>query len=166
MPVSDQGYREDRFQVVPRTLIFLFNEKGQVLLLKGSPNKKIWAGFYNGVGGHIEAGEDILSSARRELFEETGIDTAELRLCGQVMVEVDAHRGIALFIFKGQYDGGELRPSNEGSLEWIDMKDLPNLPLVEDLPELLPRVSRHKNGDSLILGQYHYDDGRLVMLFN
>ena len=125
MPVSDQGYREDRFQVVPRTLIFLFNEKGQVLLLKGSPNKKIWAGFYNGVGGHIEAGEDILSSARRELFEETGIDTAELRLCGQVMVEVDAHRGIALFIFKGQYDGGELRPSDEGSLEWFDMKDLP-----------------------------------------
>ena len=93
MPVSDQGYREDRFQVVPRTLIFLFNEKEQVLLLKGSPNKKIWAGFYNGVGGHIEAGEDILSSARRELFEETGIDTAELRLCGQVMVEVDAAPG-------------------------------------------------------------------------
>jgi len=166
MPVSDQGYRTDRFQVVPRSLIFVFNNQGQVLLLKGSPNKKIWAGRYNGVGGHIEAGEDILTSARRELFEETGIEALDLHLCGQVMVEVDALHGIAIFIFKGLYPGGELRASEEGSLEWVDLDELTQLPLVEDLVELLPRVSDHINGDPSIIGQYHYDEGRLVMLFN
>ncbi|MBG0786245.1 MAG: NUDIX domain-containing protein, partial [Anaerolineaceae bacterium] len=101
MPVSDQGYHNDRFQVIPRSLIFVFNSDLQVLLLKGAKDKKIWAGSYNGIGGHVEVGEDILSSAKRELLEETGLDSVGLRLCGQVMVEVDQHHGIALFIFKG-----------------------------------------------------------------
>lgn len=165
MPVSDQGYRADRFQVIPRSLIFVFNDKHQVLLLKGASNKKIWAGAYNGIGGHVEAHEDILTSAKRELLEETGITDVELRLCGQVMVTVDETRGIALFLFKGGCDGGELVPSDEGRLEWVGLGNISELPLVEDLPELLPRVSRHIDGDPMIFGRYHYEDEKLVMLF-
>ena len=166
MPASDQGYRVDRFQVIPRSLIFVFNSKGQVLLLKGAQDKKIWAGSYNGIGGHVEAGEDILTSAQRELLEETGISGAGLRLCGQVIVDVDHYHGIALFIFKGLYAGGELKPSDEGDLEWINLADIEKLPLVEDLPVLLPRVSRYINGGPLFFGYYHYDDGKLVMSFH
>lgn len=166
MPVSDQGYREDRFQVIPRSLIFVFNSENQVLLLQGAKDKKIWAGSYNGIGGHVEVGEDILSSARRELFEETGLDSVDLRLCGQVMVEVDQHHGIALFIFKGLFLGGEIKHSDEGELEWVDLADIDKLPLVEDLPVLLPRVSRHISGDPMFIGHYHYDDDKLVMSFH
>ena len=166
MPVSDQGYRSDRFQVIPRSLIFVFNSEGQVLLLKGAQDKKIWAGSYNGIGGHVEAGEDVLTSARRELLEEAGLSGAGLQLCGQVMVEVDHQHGIALFIFKGHYDGGELKPSDEGDLEWIDLANIEKLPLVEDLPVLLPRVSRHTQGAPLFFGRYYYVDGKLVMSFH
>ena len=165
MPVGDQGYRADRFQVIPRSLIFIFNDKGEVLLLKGAKDKKIWAGAYNGIGGHVEAGEDILTSARRELMEETGLTNAGLCLCGQVMVEVDEQHGIALFIFKGLYNGGELKASDEGGLEWVNLEDISKLPLVEDLPELLPRVSQYIEGDPLIIGKYQYQNGKLVMLF-
>jgi 8-oxo-dGTP diphosphatase len=81
------------------------------------------------------------------------------------MVEVDAQRGIALFIFKGQYDGDNLRASEEGSLEWVQLADLPNLPVVEDLLTLLPMVAAHEAGDPLIIGKYQYVDDKLKMSF-
>jgi 8-oxo-dGTP diphosphatase len=166
LPVGEQGFRDDRFCVIPRSLIFLFNVKGEVLLLRGAADKKIWAGQYNGVGGHVEAGEDVLESAERELAEETGITGVALRLVGQVMVEVDAQRGIALFIFKGTYDGEALSGSEEGSLAWVDLADLDELPVVEDLRILLPKVAAHDPADPLIYGKYLYDDGgELITLF-
>jgi len=55
---------------VPRTLIFL-ERNGHVLLIRGGPDK--WfAGRYNGLGGHVEPGEDVYTAALREVQEEAG----------------------------------------------------------------------------------------------
>lgn len=42
--------------------------------------KDPYKGLYNFVGGHAEAGEDGLSAAYRELYEETGITDKDIRL--------------------------------------------------------------------------------------
>ena len=73
MPSSDQGISTDRYMLIPRVLIFL-TRGDTVLLLKGAPTKRLWANQYNGIGGHVERGEDVLSAARRELMEEVAID--------------------------------------------------------------------------------------------
>ncbi|HLB48576.1 MAG TPA: NUDIX domain-containing protein, partial [Anaerolineales bacterium] len=65
MPATDQGIRPERYQLIPRVLIFITHGR-EVLLLKGAPTKRIWASKYNGVGGHVERGEDFISAARRE----------------------------------------------------------------------------------------------------
>ena len=81
MPASDQGSLTGRYTLIPRTLIFL-SCGNRMLLIKGAPHKRLWANLYNGIGGHVERGEDILSAARRELQEEIGMAAKEFQYLG------------------------------------------------------------------------------------
>ena len=115
MPASDQGVTHDRYTLIPRTLIFLTCGE-RVLLLKGAPHKRLWANRYNGVGGHIERGEDVLTSARRELAEETGLQVPDLWLCGVITVDTGQDTGIGIYVLKGECPSGEISSFRRGQL--------------------------------------------------
>ena len=155
MPQSDQGVTNDRYAVIPRTAIFL-RRGDSFLLLKGAPTKRLWANKYNGLGGHIERGEDVLAAAKRELLEETGL-TADLWLCGTLIVDA-GETGIALYFFTGECPQGEPVPSKEGSAEWIPFDRISTLPIVEDLPVLLTRIQSMKRGDPPFNARSYYDE--------
>ena len=163
MPASEQGVAEDRYAVIPRALIFLTRDD-KLLMIKGAPTKRVWPNQYNGVGGHIERDEDVYSGARREIFEETGLSPTQLWLCAVSNIDTRQDLGITMHVFRGECLAGEVKASDEGSLEWIDRGKVFELDLVEDIPILLPKVLAMQQGDAPLWGHYSYNEDDTLVI--
>ncbi len=167
MSKANQGNLASRYKFVPRVLIFL-TCGDRILLLKGATSKRLWAGLYNGIGGHVERGEDILSAARRELMEESGIKLEKLDLVCIASIDVETCCGVCLYIFHHELPdiaSYPILPSTEGTLNWIQIDTLSSLPLVEDLGVLIPYL-RHRNWANIpSFVHYTYLSGNLTITF-
>jgi 8-oxo-dGTP pyrophosphatase MutT (NUDIX family) len=113
-----------------------------------------------------------LSAAHRELSEETGIEVQDLWLCGLITVDTGDNIGVGIYILRGDLPtisgdySDQLPPTTEGILEWVQIDQLHILPLVEDLPVLLPRILQAQLGDPPFSAHYWYDEeDRLMILF-
>jgi len=155
-----------RHHVVPRTLCFI-THGDDVLLLRGAPDKRIWPNRYNGVGGHVERDEDVLTAAVREMQEETGLDVHDVRLRGVVNIDAgDPQAGVLLFIFTAEATGREFSLSPEGTLEWVPKEQVLALDVVEDLPLILPRVLSMGADEPPFFAHYAYDENdELIITF-
>jgi 8-oxo-dGTP diphosphatase len=163
MPAADQGVDLTRYMLVPRTLCFITRDD-KVLLLKGGSTKRLWPGLYNGIGGHVEQGEDVITAAKRELWEETGMRVENLWLCGFITVDTQTNPGVGIFVFRGETSCVETDQSKDGTLEWIPLTKLSGLPLVADLPFILPRILKAKSDKGITIFHSHYDAlGNLVV---
>jgi len=141
MGAKDQGADAvtGRWLTIPRTLCFI-THGADILLLRRGLNTRIYPGRYNGVGGHIERDEDPLTSARREMREETGLGVANVRLRGVLHVDAGSSNGIIVFVFTAEALSRAFTDSDEGALEWVPRRQIESLPLVEDLPILIARI--------------------------
>ncbi len=158
MGANQQGAdaTQNRWLTIPRTLCFVLNGT-DVLLMKRAPHKRVFPNQYNGVGGHIERDEDPLSSARREILEETGLTVKNVRLRTIHNIDAKAATGIILFVFTAESDSRIVTANDEGTLHWIPQNKVAQVDLVEDLPIILPRILSMGIGDAPFFVHVSYD---------
>ena len=123
-PTSARGWRLTFDRVIQYTLVYL-TSRGKVLLIKKAPGRS-HAGEWIGLGGKLERGEDPVTSAVRELREESGLTVADPKLRGTFIWIDEVQCGI-VYIVTGTKWTGTLAESEEGALQWHRIADLPSL---------------------------------------
>ncbi len=120
-------------------------------------------GKYNGLGGKLEPGEDVITGLKREIREEAGIECLDIILRGTISWPGFGKHGEHWFgfIFRiDRFSGTPYRENHEGTLEWIPLERLPELPLWEGDPHFLPLV--FSQDPRQFHGVMPYDGGRPV----
>ncbi len=100
-------------------------------------------GKYNGLGGKLERDEDVLAGLRREIREEAGIECEGPELRGTISWPGFGRHGEDWFGFIYRIDcyrGTPLERNAEGSLEWVEVERVLDLPLWEGDRYFLPLV--------------------------
>ncbi len=99
----------------------VFNkDKDKVLFCKRS--KEPYKGLYNFVGGKVEPGEQPYSAAYRELWEETGIGRADIRLF-RLMDFTYYEQNFVLEIYLGQLQENVQLKEEVNPLEWLPLSE-------------------------------------------
>lgn len=155
---------QQRWLVIPRTLSFVLNGDA-VLLMKRAPHRRIFPNQYNGLGGHIERDEDPASGALREIEEESGLTVHSLRLRSIHNIDAGAQTGILLFVYTAISECRAIKhTSAEGTLEWVEPDRIKELDLVDDLPQLLPKILQMKDDQPPMHVHVSYDNSDRIRL--
>lgn len=120
-------------------------------------------GKYNGLGGKLEADEDVLSGMRREILEEAQIECTSLLLRGTISWPGFGKNGedwLGFIFLIDAFEGTPPARNEEGPLEWIELDRMMDLPMWEGDRQFLPLV--FDNDPRAFHGVMPYRDGRMV----
>ena len=119
-------------------------DKNHVLMIhRNKRPDDVHYGKFNGLGGRLEKGEDVVSGMRREIYEESGLTVDHLMLRGTISWPGFGKNGEDWFGFIFLIDQwhGEVHGGNhEGTLEWVELDQLMTLPLWPSDLNFLPMV--------------------------
>jgi 8-oxo-dGTP diphosphatase len=127
------------------TLGYIMSPDGQETLLihRNTRADDHHLGKYNGLGGKLEPDEDIVAGLKREVHEESGLECQKVVLRGTISWPGFGKHGEDWFgfIFRVESFKGEPFTDNpEGTLSWIPVEKVLDLPLWDGDRHFLPLV--------------------------
>ncbi len=151
------------YRPILATLGFILSEDKESVLLvhRNKRPEDQHVGKYNGLGGKMEAGEDVFSCLQREIREEAGIVCEEAELRGTVSWPGFGPCGEHWFGFiflVHRFQGEPWSANEEGDLHWKALTELESLPMWEGDKYFLPLVFDHN--PKPFHGHMPYDNGR------
>ena len=133
---------DGRYHIV--TDILVRHVDGTFLLTKRDMGKDVYPGFWEAsAGGSAQLGEDPLESAKRELFEETGIKTDNFDLINKVYRDV-SHCVVFsyLSLVDCPKDSIVLQEGETTEYKWVSAKEL--LEYTESDQSIATKSERYK----------------------
>ncbi|HQV73761.1 MAG: 8-oxo-dGTP diphosphatase [Xanthomonadales bacterium] len=120
-------------------------------------------GKYNGLGGKMDAGEDVVACMRREIREEAAIECSRMSLRGTISWPGFGKHGedwLGFIFLIEEFSGTPLTHNAEGTLEWVAIERILDLPLWEGDRHFLPLV--FDADPRTFHGVMPYRDGRML----
>ena len=147
------------------TLGYVFAPDGRRVLMvhRNARPDDAHFGKFNGIGGKLEPGEDVVAGFRREVREEAGIECDALALAGTISWPGFGTGGEDWFGFifcVERFSGTLLSANAEGTLEWVEVERVATLPLWDGDRLFLPLV--FDRAGPPFHGVMPYRDGRPV----
>jgi 8-oxo-dGTP diphosphatase len=127
------------------TLGYVFSQDRQRMLMihRNSRTVDQHYGKYNGLGGKLESGEDVVSGLRREIREEAGIECEAIQMAGTISWPGFGKNGEDWFGFLfriTRFRGTPQEANAEGTLEWVEINRVLSLPLWDGDRFFLPLI--------------------------
>ncbi len=141
-------------KVENQVLLYIIKDD-KVLLI----NKKrgLGAGLVNGVGGKVEAQEDVIDAVKRECKEEVGVLPRNIQKRGVLYFNNNDKEHILVHVFvAGDYEG-ELKETEEAEPFWVKTDEIPYDKMWEDDVFWLPYVIK----GYFVYGEFNFKDWKL-----
>lgn len=124
------------------TLGFVLSSDGESVLMvhRIAREQDRQYGFFNGLGGKLEPGEDVIEGIKREIFEESGLTVDSIRLRGTVSWPGYGDDCFGFIFLIDSYSGEPFSENEEGPLSWQPISKLGDLHMLEGDKDFIPLV--------------------------
>jgi len=126
----------------------VFNKQKQILLIQR--NQPPAMGLWSIPGGKLEPGESLVEACKREIKEETGLDTDIKNIVAVVERRVEGFHYVIIDYLAQLVDKENSQPvaqSDVSEARWVSLEHLIDYELVEGLAEIILRTYVVYNGD-------------------
>lgn len=130
------------------------------MVLLGMKKRGFGAGRWNGFGGKVNEGEEIIEAARRELLEEARIIVDKVEHVGILdFFWKDKSEVLEVNIFKANDFKGEPVESEEMKPEWFHIDEIPFMEMWPDDKYWFPLFLK----DRKFIGRFLFDDSDNIL---